>query len=246
LKIPVNPGSHSLQVDWQSDNTGRIRSATPALDLGMPATNLRLNMNLPADRWLLLVGGPALGPALLFWGVLLVVLVLAVLLARSGLTPLKAYEWILLSLGVATFNLYVLALIAAWFVALHFRGRREKEPDSDKFNFLQIGLFLLSFIVLGALFSSIPASLLSRPEMMVTGNGSSATYLQWYQDQSAGVLPTAWAISLPLWVYRIAMLVWSLWLAFALMRWLPWGWRNLGVKGYWYQAPKKEVAPPQA
>lgn len=245
LKIPINPGSHSLQVDWQSDHGGHLKSSTPALDLGMSATNLRLNMNLPADRWLLLVGGPALGPALLFWGVLLVVLVLAVLLARSGLTPLKAYEWVLLSLGVATFNLYVLALIAAWFVALHFRGRREKEPDSDRFNFLQIALFLLSFIVLGALFSSIPASLLSRPEMMVTGNGSSATYLQWYQDQSAGVLPTAWTISLPLWVYRIAMLVWSLWLAFALMRWLPWAWHNLGVKGYWYQAPKKEVAPPQ-
>jgi hypothetical protein len=246
LKIPVNPGSHNLQLDWQSDNAGGLRTETPALDLGMPATNLRLTLQLPADRWLLLVGGPALGPALLFWGVLLVVLVLAVVLARSGLTPLKAYEWVLLSLGVATFNLYVLALIAAWFVALHFRGRREREPDSSRFNLTQVGLFLLSVIVLGALFSSIPVSLLSRPDMMVTGNGSGATYLQWYQDQSAGALPTAWVISLPLWVYRVAMLLWSLWLAFALMRWLPWAWRNLGVKGYWYQAPKKTTTPPQA
>ncbi len=258
LKIPVNPGSHQLQVDWQSDNASGVKSATPALDLGMPATNLRLQMNLPADRWLLLVGGPSIGPALLFWGVLLVVLALAVGLARSGTTPLKAYEWILLSLGVATFNLYVLAAIAVWFVALYVRGRRQNPPADHLFNLTQIALYGLSIVVLGALAASIPASLLSRPEMMVAGNGSSATYLQWYQDHSQGEIPLAWAITLPLWIYRVAMLLWALWLAFALMRWLPWAWRNLGVQGYWFtpqklerqqsekQEPEKEVLPPSA
>ena len=263
LKIPVNPGSHQLQVDWQSDNAGGVTSTTPGLNLGMPATNLRLVMNLPADRWLLLVGGPSIGPALLFWGVLLVVLVLAVGLARSGTTPLKAYEWILLSLGVATFNLYVLAAIAVWFVALHMRGRRQRPPGDHLFNLTQIALYGLSIVVLGALAASIPASLLSRPEMMVAGNGSSATYLQWYQDHSQGEIPLAWAITLPLWVYRVAMLMWALWLAFALMRWLPWAWRNLGVQGYWFtpqkpekpqsekqepekQEPQKEALPPPA
>ena len=243
LKIPVNPGSHQLQVDWQSDNAGGVTSKTPELNLGMPATNLRLEMNLPADRWLLLVGGPSIGPALLFWGVLLVVLVLAVGLARSGTTPLKAYEWILLSLGVATFNLYVLAAIAVWFVALHVRGRRQNPPGDHLFNLTQIALYGLSLLVLGALAASIPASLLSRPEMMVAGNGSTATYLQWYQDHSAGEIPLAWAITLPLWIYRVAMLLWALWLAFALMRWLPWAWRNLGVQGYWYTPQKQEKVP---
>lgn len=244
LKIPVNPGGHQLQVDWQSDNISGVKSETPHLDLGMPATNLRLHMNLPADRWLLLVGGPAIGPALLFWGALLVVLVLAVGLARSGTTPLKVYEWILLSLGVATFNLYVLAAIAIWFIALYVRGRRQSPPGDHLFNLMQLALFGLSIVVLSALVGSIPASLLSRPEMMVAGNGSSATYLQWYQDHSQGDMPLAWAITLPLWIYRLAMLLWALWLAFALMRWLPWAWRNLGVEGYWFTPQKKEVPPP--
>lgn len=247
LKIPVNPGNHRIQVDWQSDNHRGFRTQTPAVDLAMPATNLNLTMNLPNDRWLLLVGGPAMGPALLFWGVLLVVLLLAVGLARTGMTPLKAYEWVLLSLGVATFNLYVLALIAAWFVVLYWRGRRQTEPADHLFNLIQIVLFVLSVVVLGALISSIPASLLSRPDMMVVGNASSASYLNWYQDQGNGVIPTAWAITLPLWVYRIAMLLWALWLAFALMRWLPWAWRNLGVHGYWWtpiKPSKQEPEPP--
>lgn len=246
LKIPVNPGSHQVQVDWQGDKAGGLKTQTPALDLGMPATNLRLQMNLPADRWLLLVGGPSMGPALLFWGALLVVLVLAIGLARSGTTPLKVYEWVLLSLGVATFNLYVLALIAIWFVALYLRGRRQAAPADHLFNLMQLVLFGLSIVVLATLAGSIPASLLSRPDMLVTGNGSSATYLQWYQDHSQSALPSAWAITLPLWIYRVAMLLWALWLAFALMRWLPWAWRNLGVQGYWFTPQKKEVLPPPA
>lgn len=246
LKIPVNPGSHRIQVDWQSENDGGVRTETPSLDLGMPATNLRLHMNLPSDRWLLFVGGPSIGPALLFWGVLVVVLALAVGLARTGMTPLKAYEWVLLSLGVATFNLYVLALIAIWFVALHWRGRRQTEPNDHLFNLLQIGLFILSVVVLGAIVSAIPVSLLSRPEMMVAGNDSSATYLQWYQDHSGGILPTGWAITLPLWIYRVAMLIWALWLAFALMRWLPWAWRNLGVHGYWWTPVKPTKQEPES
>ena len=243
LKIPVNPGSQSVQVDWQSDTATGLKTQTPALALGMPATNLRLQMNLPADRWLLLVGGPPMGPALLFWGVLLVVLILAVGLARSGTTPLRVYEWVLLSLGVATFNLYVLALIAIWFIALYLRGRRQTAPEDHLFNLMQLVLFGLSVLVLGALAGSIPASLLSRPDMLVTGNGSSATYLQWYQDHSQSGLPLAWAITLPLWIYRVAMLLWALWLAFALMRWLPWAWRNLGVQGYWFTPQKKDVPP---
>lgn len=246
LKIPVNPGSHQVQVDWQSDRISGLKNQTPSLDLGMPATNLRLQMQLPADRWLLLVGGPSIGPALLFWSVLLVVLLLAVVLARSGTTPLKAYEWVLLSLGVATFNLYVLALIAIWFVALHLRGRRQAAPADHLFNLMQLALFAISVLVLAALAGSIPASLLSRPDMLVTGNGSSATYLQWYQDHSQNVIPVGWAITLPLWIYRVAMLLWALWLAFALMRWLPWAWRNLSVQGLWFTPQKKETAPPPA
>jgi len=34
---------------------------------------------------------------------------------------------------------------------------------------------------------------------------------------------SAWVISVPLLVYRLAMLAWALWLALALLRWLRWG-----------------------
>ena len=56
-------------------NTLHLRTAS--LDLGAAARNITLSLDLPADRWILFLGGPQMGPALLFWGVLLVVLALA-------------------------------------------------------------------------------------------------------------------------------------------------------------------------
>jgi hypothetical protein len=29
------------------------------------------------------------------------------------------------------------------------------------------------------------------------------------------------------------MLAWALWLSFALLRWLPWGWRAFSASGIW-------------
>jgi len=51
--------------------------------------------------------------------------------------------------------------------------------------------------------------------MHIAGNASSADYLRWYEDRTAGVLPQVWVFSLSMWIYRIAMLLWALWLSFA-------------------------------
>ncbi|MBU2278406.1 MAG: hypothetical protein KKB45_06355, partial [Gammaproteobacteria bacterium] len=41
--------------------------------------------------------------------------------------------------------------------------------------------------------------------------------------------------------YQLAMLLWSLWLATALVRWLPWAWRQLSYLGFW-PAPANDAA----
>ena len=239
LKIPVVPGEQTIALQWQEPHGAALKTPTPAYNLGLPAANIHLQLNLPRDRWVLLVGGPALGPAILFWGMLVVVLMIAVALGKSGFTPLKVYEWVLLSLGVATFNFWVLGLVAVWLVALTLRGRTTVLPDERNFNLLQIFLCVLSVITLLVLVSSVPSSLLSNPQMYITGNSSSAFNLQWYQDQTQAALPQGWVISLPMFAYRILMLLWSLWLAFALMRWIKWGWVQINAGGFWVsEAPK--------
>jgi hypothetical protein len=52
-------------------------------------------------------------------------------------------------------------------------------------------------------------------------------------------------LSVSLWVYKIAMLAWALWLANALIGWLRWGFEAWTRGGYWRKnAPKTGVAPP--
>lgn len=243
LKIPLRPGEQTLQLNWQSNEGFAIKTTTPAVDLGTAGHNQAINIEVPADRWVLLTGGPAIGPAILIWGIIAVILLIAVALGRSRLTPLKTWEWVLLGLGIATINLYAMAFVAVWMILLNQRGKLENLPTAHNFKWIQFGLFALSVITLGFLLASIPLGLLSNPEMYITGNGSTSWYLQWYQDKTENLLSQAWVISLPMGYYRLAMLLWSLWLAFALIRWCKWGWQQLGHQALWYiPGSEKNVA----
>ncbi|MDO3382075.1 hypothetical protein [Gilvimarinus algae] len=234
IRVPINANTQSLTLNWRAPSTLTALTRSEPVALGYPAANNTVQLNLPQDRWVLATGGPQIGPAVLLWGVLIVVLILAVGLARTQLTPLRTWEWIVLSLGVITFNAFVLMLLASWFIAMTLRGRTSAVRLGAYFNPLQIGLMVFGLLALAATASTIPHGLLAQPEMLVTGNGSHAHQLIWYSDRATGALPTAWVVSLPMWSYRLTMLLWSLWLAFALTRWLPWAWRQLNHTGFWH------------
>ena len=98
---------------------------------------------------------------------------------------------------------------------------------------MQIGLAVLSLVVLAVLFQAVEQGLLGSPQMQIAGNGSDAGRLSWYQDRTGAELPQAWVLSVPTFVYRLLMLAWALWLAFALIRWLRWGWSCYATAGLW-------------
>ena len=75
--------------------------------------------------------------------------------------------------------------------------------------------------------------------MQVTGNGSYNYFYNWYQDNSPELLPQGHIISVPIWVYRVAMLAWSLWLVFALLRWAKWSWQCFSKEKLWAAKPPK-------
>ncbi len=87
---------------------------------------------------------------------------------------------------------------------------------------------LLSIVV------SLPGGLLGTPDMHVTGNGSAGNSLAWFADRSESALPVAMAWSVPIWIYKVLILAWALWLSFALLRWLPWAWRSFVKEGFWH------------
>ena len=53
-------------------------------------------------------------------------------------------------------------------------------------------------------------------------------------DRSDSALPVALAWSAPIWIYKVLILAWALWLSFALIRWLPWVWKAFAREGFWH------------
>jgi hypothetical protein len=68
-------------------------------------------------------------------------------------------------------------------------------------------------------------------------------------------MPRPYAVVLPMWGFHVIMLLWSLWLAFALINWLKWGWNAFGEGGLWKKSgigwrrkvgPAADIAPTSA
>lgn len=246
LALPILPGEHRVSVRWQQEIPVGLRTATPAVDLGAAAANLSLGLDLPPTRWVLATHGPRLGPAVLYWPELAALLLFALLLGRTALTPLGTRHWLLLGLGFSTFSWPVLALVVIWLLAA---GARTRWPLPDTvgavlFNALQVAFALLSMAALLAIVVSVPGGLLGAPDMHVAGNGSFGNHLRWLADRSSGRLAPAAAFSLPLWVYKALILAWALWLSFALLRWLPWAWRAFVAQGLWRGRQRARPAEP--
>lgn len=245
VELPIRPGLQQVVLKWRSPVAIETLFRTPSLDLGAPAVNTRLSLSLGQDRWILLLHGPAMGPAVLWWGVLAVVVIAALLLHRLPFSPLRHYQWLLLALGLTQTNVFVPLLVAGWLLALGLRGRVAMPEQGNSFNLIQAVLAAWTLLALMSIFISIQQGLLGRPDMLVLGNLSSSTLLNWYQDRVGGAFPQAWVLSLPLLAYRLVMLAWALWLAFSLLRWLRWGWDSFSSGGLW-KRPQKAVAGDKA
>lgn len=244
LTLPLQAGIQQLDIRWQRQHSPGVWSATPKLKLNAPGVNIDLNLTLPQTRWVLFVGGPPMGPAVLFWGVVLVLGIAAVLLGCYAPTPLRWWHWFILGAGLSQAPLPALLLVAFWLILLGVRrkhGHRIKHVMA--FNAMQIGLAIFSACALLALIAAVQQGLLGMPEMQVVGQHSNAWNLNWYQDRSNTTLPVAWAISVPLLVYRGLMLLWALWLALALLKWLRWGWTCWSAGELWRPLPRRVRTP---
>jgi hypothetical protein len=245
VAIPLVPGSQSVELSWREPSGIGGFYETPAVDLGTPSVNADLELVVPQDRWVLFVGGPRMGPAVLFWSFFLVLLLVSAGLARIPWTPLKTHHWLLLALGLSQVPIPAAAVVFGWLLLLGWRQTEVEIGGPGNFDLRQLLIVGVTLVALGILTTSVYEGLLGRPEMQISGNGSSGAMLRWFQDRSPGAMPIGWVVSVPMFVYRGAMLAWSLWLAFALLRWLRWAWTAFSAGGLWRRTPKV-VAPPPA
>ena len=246
LSLPLVPGTHTYSLRLREPQGVGLATRTPALSLGAPAANITLVHALPVDRWVLWTWGPTAGPAVLYWSQLVVLLLAAWLLARHAPTPLRFHQWLLLGLGFSAFAWGAYAFVVAWLILLGLRARwTAPERFRAGFNICQGALAVVTLAALAVLVSAVPKGLLGLPDMHVAGNGSTAWQLAWFADQTDDALPHAGVLSVSIWVYKIAMLLWALWLANALIGWLRWGFDAWSRGGYWRpRKPRAEEPPP--
>ena len=233
VTLPLDPGAHEVRLLWRSADGISSQFKTPSVNLGAESVNASTRVELPRSRWVLFTGGPSLGPAVMFWGLLIVVVAVAVGLGRTGRTPLKTHHWLLLGVGLSQIPIYLSIVVIGWLFALDTRGRLKADLAKWQFNLMQAALVLLTLAALSLLFYAVKQGLLGLPEMQISGNGSSGYVLRWFEDRAGEVPSEAWVLSVPLTVYRLLMLAWALWIAFALIRWLRWSWDAFSSGGYW-------------
>jgi len=233
VTLPLTPGRQNIRLSWRENREQTWKWLTPEIDLGIPSVDAFITAHMPRNRWLLLCGGPHIGPAVLFWSVVMVILLMSAGLGRMDVTPLKFRHWLLLGLGLTQASLLVALPVVAWFLALGYRRKAGERLPLLAFNGTQVVLVVLTGAALAALLSGIKQGLLGYPDMQIAGNGSGNYVLNWYQDISGASLPRAWVVSVPIFVYRLLILAWALWLAFAIIRWLRWAWECFSTGGLW-------------
>ncbi len=239
LLLPLVPGDIEYALTWTSDDGLRARQEFATPGFASDAHNVTTTVRMPQDRWVLLLGGPTLGPAMLYWGLALVMVVLALAVARVPGSIVSSADALLLALGLSVCSLPSAVLMLLWVLALAARpALMSRVGDARLKNLLQVSGLLMGVIAVIALVVSVPLALLSSPDMRIEGNGSSSYFYRWFVDVLGEDAHTPWVLSVPLWVYRAAMLGWSLWLAFALIRWVRDAWALYSRDGLWFRRAK--------
>ncbi|MDR3557465.1 MAG: hypothetical protein P4L55_22135 [Syntrophobacteraceae bacterium] len=243
VAIPLHPGVQHIDLEWYQNRGGSLATRGPEVRIGgsgQRAVNASVVFKIPPNRWILLTGGPRLGPAVLFWSYLIIVILAAVALGRTAWTPLKTRHWLLLGLGLTQIAPLAAIMIVGWLLALGVRERREPIQAPFAFNLSQVILAVWTLAAMTGLYSSIKEGLLGIPQMQIAGNGSSDFFLRWMQDRITTTMPRPWVLSLPMIVFRVLMLAWALWLALSLLKWLSWGWQCFGKGAMWRKMARRK------
>lgn len=249
LNFPIHPGAQNIKIKWQSADALKFHVVSPPLNFNSQSSNHVTQVDITKDRWILFLGGPEIGPVVRYWAVLFLTVIIAVALGRSGLTPLATWQWLLLGLGVTLSTPLSALAVIAWFIALQLRSKYSDRMGTVVFQMSQIAIVMLTGIFVVSLLICITAGLLGNPQMQLSAPQTGLVYsnfimdakyqLQWYQDQIHNNVPNVWILSIPLFVYRLLMLVWALWLAFSLLKWFQWAWMCFSKDGYWKNSEQK-------
>lgn len=221
IVLSIGPGNNWVDIVWHTEKSAGFFTRTPSVDWGIPAYNINLGLNIPKDRFVLALGGEGYGPALLYWIWFVGAIVLAIVLGKMANTPLKTTQWLILLAGLSLLTPHLgLWVVVALVLCSLYPKFIHTIPQKLKY-FAQALLAIILIAAVGILIYAMIQGLHNAPNMQLIPsalNSNLSADFVWLQDISTKTWPRAWVISLPMWVYRGLMLLWSLWVVITVLQ----------------------------
>ncbi len=245
LYLQLKPGRQEVIIEFETPSKLSFITRSPQIKLGLASVNATVTMAIPTTRWPLMSFGPAVGPAVLIWGLLAFLLVVAWMLGRfqpgSGLR-LRFWEWLALLAPLCALQAWQALWVVIAVIALQGRERLVVQNMRPwVFQLTQILLGILALIFLVSLIAGVKTGLLGVPDMMVAGGGSTNWQWIWYQDRQGAEYVSAGLVSLPMWLWKSLMLVWSFWIASRVIVWGKQAWAAASRGGMWRSEAARDI-----
>ncbi len=220
LSALLSPGSHELKASYTEGDKAGIFDRVSAVTFSHPAHNVKVQISPTDERWLLFTGGTSWGPSVVFWGKLIMVILIVLGLSNVGLLTLTPLASLFLGIGLTTLPMIRIWIPLTWLAALALYAAQRQIFKSIPRNIFLVGFALLTVLSLACIYEVIEYGLVLTPPMLVVGGQSTAASLNWYLDHGGTVLFRPWIIWLPLWTWRLLMLVWSTWMVVMIIKWI--------------------------
>ncbi len=233
VAVSFLPGNHSVSIEWHVNQELGSFHRTPTINLSNHFSNLSQTIHVPRDRWLLWGQSDGVGPAFLYWGELLVFAVLAFFLARVRFSPLKFWQWLVLGCAFGTFSWLAFSVVAGWLFFVGWKQQFAGFESRAKNILLQWFSLFFTVTTIALLIVTVAYGLLSYPDMGVAGQNASSSKLYWYLDSGFDLLPSITLLSVHLWWYKLLILLWSIWVSFAVLSWLKKMFLSLNRNDWW-------------
>lgn len=224
LSIPVRPGAQQLAIEFRQDLTPQTRTELPVVDLRAPLSNIHQSQAPAERRWVLWTSGPALGPAVRFWGMLAIAVLLILALHRIGLLPMPRGHGMLLAAGSLLLFPVLLPLWLVLAAMIRWRSRRGALLRTWAFRLFQVCFVAVAVAVVMLSVLAIGERFTYGHDMWIHGLNSSRHTLYWFSDLSAGTLPTVAVYSVAGWVFQVVLLLWATAFGWLLWRWSHQAW----------------------
>lgn len=220
VSVLVPPGSHSLVLRYLMLRDATHLERVPSVKLSAPTHNLTTVLVPAQDRWVLWTGGAPWGPSVVFWGKLIMVVLITITLAHFGFLGISIGAASMLGVGLTSAPTFLLGIPLMWLAVLHVGGSYRESMLRRSQIVSRVVVLSICALALVVLYNIVETGLVLNPPMLIAGNGSTSASLRWFVDHTEQELLRPWIVRLPLWMWRAFSLIWASWLVVSLLNWL--------------------------